>query len=593
MKRNLSENYINNTIEYNGNNILFSTSNNNNEIKYFSKTDIDNSNDNINFLQDQYNNLQNQLKILTKRIKEYDSKYNKNNLRKKKSKKYNEFENDLYNKNDKNQLIDPIQEENNYLKNNIIQMDKDINAIKEEVNKLLLLKREKEKEKGKENINNNNFQMEKYMNNNIIPENDNIIHLIELVKQYSNEINYLKAQNENLMKNLNIMNNNLQNSIEKNEIGKAKIIQKEEKLKYENYISNFIKDINAELSNISQRMEKYLINDYIEYKEMPSEIEYSRKNDDLNLIKFDLIKDSLDKLRKKLNTILNKKDKEITQLTNIIKEKENKYNELRKKNIDLTNEKNQLLFMHENEKQKTFENISKPYSFNYCQNSEFNYLNNLYEIIQREINSILSDNNLKVYHENLIKVKEEGNFINDNYDENILQDKLNKSLFKIFEFIEELKYDYMQIKFEYKNNIKQKESDGFIKLNYSNDESFEVNEYEIEELRNKNELLKEKINLLNKGNEIKSLKDKEVIENYEKEKKNLKSNNESLSHKLQIANENYLILESQNNDLRQKIKKLENEDIILKQKINFLSKDYQKVLTENNSLKLAFNMKHS
>ena len=63
-------------------------------------------------------------------------------------------------------------------------------------------------------------------------------------------------------------------------------------------------------------------------------------------------------------------------------------------------------------------------------------------------------------------------------------------------------------------------------------------------------MLKEKINLLNKGKEIKSLKDKEVIENYEKEKKNLKNNNESLSHKLKIANENYLILESQNNDLR-------------------------------------------
>ena len=497
-------------------------------------------------------------------------------------------------------LIDPVQEENNYLKAYINQMDKDINVIKEEVNKLLLLKREKEK--GKENINNNNIQMEKYINNNSVPENDNINHLIDLVKQYSNEINYLKTQNENLVKNLNIMNNNLQNSIEKNENEKIKIIQKEEKSKYDNYISNFVKDINSELFTISQWMENHLINEYIEYKEykeMPSKVECLRKNDDLNLIKFDIIKDSIDKSCKKLNSIVNKKDKEITQLTNIIKEKENKYNELRHKIIDLTNENNQLLFMHEKEKEKqkkkTMENKTIPYSFNYDQNSEFNYLNNLYEIIQREINSILSDNNLKVYHDNLIKVKEEGNLINDNFDENILQDKLNKSLFKIFEFIEELKYDYMQIKFEYKNNIKQKErdDDAFTKLNYSNDESFEENKYEIEELRNKNEVLKEKINILNKGNEIKSLKDKEVIENYEKENKNLKNNNESLSHKLQIANENYLILESQNNDLRQKIKKLENSDNNLKQKINLLSKDYQRVLTENNSLKLAFNMKHS
>ena len=220
-------------------------------------------------------------------------------------------------------------------------------------------------------------------------------------------------------------------------------------------------------------------------------------------------------------------------------------------------------------------------------------MNNLYEIVQKEINSILSDNNLSVYHENLIKVKEEGNFINDYFDENILQEKLNKSLFKIFEFIEEIKYDYMQIKFEYKNSIKQIESDAFIKQNYSIDESFKEQKYKIEELKNKNEMLKEKINIINKGNEIKSLKDKELIENYEKEKKNLKSNNESLSHKLQIANENYLILESQNSELRQKIIKLENEDIILRQKINILSKDYHRVLTENNSLKIACNMKHS
>ena len=587
MKRTLSENYINNTIEYNGNNILLTASTSNNDHKYYLTTDRDISYDNINFLQNQYINLQKQLKILTKRIKEYDNKYNKSSSRKKNSKKYNVSETNLYNKNDKDPVLDPVQEENIYLKNYINQMDKDINIIKEEVNKLLLLKREKEK--GKENINNNENKMNEYVNNHYIPENDNINHLIDLVKTYSNEINYLKSQNENLMQNLNIMNNNLQNSIEKKQNENIKIIQKEEKLKCENYITNFIKDINAELLNISQRMEKHLVNEYIEYKEISSEAESLPKNDYLNLIKFDLIKDSLDKSCKKLNSIINKKDKEIAQLTKIIKEKENKFNELRQQNIDLSNEKNQLLFMHE----KTMDNKSKLSSVNYCQNSEFNYLNNLYEIIQREINSILVDNNLKVYHENLIKVKEEGNFINGTFDENVLQDKLNKSLFKIFEFIEELKYDYMQIKFEYKNNIKQKDSNAFIKQNYSIDESFEEHKYELEELKNKNEVLKEKINILNKGNEIKSLKDKEVIENYEKEKKNLKNNNESLSHKLKIANENYLILECQNNELKQKIKKLEKEEVNLEQKINFLSKDYQRVLTENNSLKLAFNMKYS
>ena len=68
------------------------------------------------------------------------------------------------------------------------------------------------------------------------------------------------------MMNLNIMNNNLQNSIAKNDIEKIKIIQKEENLKYENYISSFVKDINAKLFSISQWIEKYFINEFIEYK---------------------------------------------------------------------------------------------------------------------------------------------------------------------------------------------------------------------------------------------------------------------------------------------------------------------------------------
>ena len=108
-------------------------------------------------------------------------------------------------------------------------------------------------------------------------------------------------------------------------------------------------------------------------------------------------------------------------------------------------------------------------------------------------------------------------------------------------------------------------------------------------------MLKEQINIINKNTELKLLNDNEImmkLESSEKENQNLRFNNDNLLYKLEIANENYKALENENNNLKQRIQKvkmLENNDENLKQKINELSMDYQRILKENNSLKLFLN----
>ena len=171
-------------------------------------------------------------------------------------KEFSELETDLNNQiNNKDKIINSIKEENNYLKNYLNQMDKDIYIIKEEVKNLLLIKSEKEQDVNKQSL------------NNTISENNDINnHLIDLVKKYSNEIIYLKSQNEKLINNLNLMRNNIKssnNNLSKNEIEKIKMMmKKEEKSNFDNFVSNFAKEINEELFVISQWIETYLGNEY-------------------------------------------------------------------------------------------------------------------------------------------------------------------------------------------------------------------------------------------------------------------------------------------------------------------------------------------
>ena len=224
-------------------------------------------------------------------------------------------------------------------------------------------------------------------------------------------------------------------------------------------------------------------------------------------------------------------------------------------------------------------------------NNNINYLKYLYEIINNEINSILSDINFQAYHDKFINIKD------NNININFLEEKLNNALIKMIEFLEELKYDYIQIKNENINILKYKINNNkkITIENNKNNELIEQYKFKMEELLNNNKMLKDQINIINKNNEIKLLKDDEMnmkYENIEKENQNLRFNNDNLINKLDIANENNIILEKENNELKRKIQKIKmapGEDDNLKQTINDLSMDYQRLLKENQSLKIFLN----
>ena len=174
---------------------------------------------------------------------------------------------------------------------------------------------------------------------------------------------------------------------------------------------------------------------------------------------------------------------------------------------------------------------------------------------------------------------------------NFFEEKLNNSLIKIIEFIEELKYDYIQIKKEKMILIKENTNNkGNIELN-NNDELIEEYKFKIKELLNDNQRLKNHIDFINKNNQLKLFKDDKIEEKLqiiEKENQDLRNNNNNLLNKLNLSNVNYLELESENNKLKERLinfKNMENDDENLKQKINDLSNDYQRLLKENNSLK--------
>lgn len=562
------------------------------------------NNSNYNILQKQNENLKNQIIILTKRIKEYENNYIKDNNRNTNQlKEFSELETDLNNQIDKkNKIINTIKEENNYLKKYINQMDNDINILKDEVKNLLLQKKEKETYQNNQNIINSE------QDNNY---NNNVNNLIDLVKNYSDEIMHLKSQNANLINNLNILNNNNKKSIINEEIKKMKIIQKEGQLGFENFLNNFIKRINEELFVISQWIETYLGNEYDKGYEIPSltnDIEKTDKNDKINLINFDLIKSSLEKAATELNSIINEKDTEIIKLTNIIREKESKYNEIKKeiikinqKQIDLNIEKDQLILQQEQERKNTIINNTiinnlKQNDTN-IKNNNLNYLKYLYEIIYKEINSILTDINLRPYHDKFINIKQNENIFNQNQGNNInlLEEKLTNSLIKLIEFIEELKYDYTQTKNDYMKFMKEKANNTKKMIVNNNNTLIDEYKFKIEELINNNRMLKEQINIINKNNDINLFKDDEMMikcQNIENENKNLRYNNDNLLNKLKMANDNYLVLENENNELKRRMKAInanENNDNDLNQKINDLSMDYQRILKENSSLKKILN----
>ena len=563
------------------------------------------NNNNISLLQKQNTNLQNQILILTKRIKEYEKDYIMHNDQKTNQiKEFAEIEKELNDqikhKNEiinslikhKNEIINSLQEENNNLKIYINQTEQDINLLKQEVKNLLESKNKHEEEK----------QIEK----NIINEKSD--ELFDLLKKYSDEILYLKEQNKKLINSLNNNDKNI-NEISNENTMKIKLECRNEISKFEKYINDFAQEINEELFVISQWIETYLGKEYDKGYEIPpliNDLENKDCNCKINSVNFHLIKSALEKSTVNLNSIINAKETEIIRLNNIIQEKENKYNEIKKelikaknKHLELCSENDKLKIEKENDMKlvmnhKNIINNLKQKDEN-SQMNNFNYLKDLYKIVQHELNLILSDVNFKAYHQKLINLKENEN--NDNIYQNnvnLIEDKLNNLIMKFIEFVEELKYDYIQIKKENmsillsKTNINKE-----LLMKNNNDDLINTYKRKINELINNNNFLSEQMKIMSRNNELNSLNDDlSRYSNMREENKELKFNNDNLMNKIKEMNDNYLEIAKQNNKLKEKINELklmENNDINLKTKFNELTKDYQRILKENDSLKIFIN----
>ena len=439
---------------------------------YLSNNEIDDSdskNQNTQILleenlKNQNKNLQNQITVLTGRIKVYENDY----LEKTKSltnqiKNFSitemNYKNEIENK---NKIILKLQNENKYLKEQINEMEEIFLSLKKEV-KSLLINQTLNNNNNKNKINNMNIRKRSYSTNKIITvpklvvkEKDNsenerrINELVNIVKQYSKEIAKLKEENLNLsqsLNNYNNLNNNTNSTLTQND---------------DSLLMKIANIINSELYLITQWIETYMGDDYDKNFEVPSLFNDEDNNfneDDLivkinNCIQIPNLKNCLEKSRIKINSILNKNEKESLDYQTLLKQTEFKNSQMKEEVIKLKQELfnmntkdlnlNQICNDLEKENKKNEDLISELKS-SILQSKDINdkYLNNIYEVVTNEINDILKDNNFNAFHDKLLS--------NNNGNLNNISDMLSINVDKLVQFIQHLKYDYIKQKHD---NIK-------------------------------------------------------------------------------------------------------------------------------------------
>ena len=402
----------------------------------------------------QNKNLQNQIIVLTERIKVYENDY----IEKIKSltsqiKNFGETE-----MNYKKQ-IQKLENENKYLKEQLNEMEEIFISLKKEV-KSLLINHTLSNNNSKNNINNKKRSHSTNQNNKIItvpklivkekenPETERRLNeLVNIVKQYSKEISKLKKENLNLSNSLqtyNFQNNN----------SNLSTLQNDDSLLMK--ISNII---NNELYLITQWVETYMGDDYDKNFEVPSlfnDEESNFDNDDINYklnncIQFPSLKNCLEKSRIKINSLLNKNEKEYIDMKNLLKQMEFKNNQMKE---EINNLRKEVLDINTKDLNlnKIYNDLQKDYSKNENLISELKttliqskniydkYLNNIYEVVNNEINETLKDNNFNAFHDKLLNINS-GN-------SNNISDLLSVNIDKMIEFIQNLKYDYIKQKEE-------------------------------------------------------------------------------------------------------------------------------------------------
>jgi hypothetical protein len=303
--------------------------------KTFDEINNENENNNDNLLNNnksleekllfQNQNLQNKIVVLTGRINVYENEYlEKTNYLTEQIKNFNVIEMNYKNQIDnQNRMIEELEKENQELKNQIKEID------------LQLKNNKKEDLKNKNNNNKINNIPKLNFNeneNNNFESNNQIRDLINLIKEYSKEISKLKQENFDLKSNKNNFSNfNNQNDMNLNSNNDSIIMS----------ISNYV---NNEINLINQWIDTY-IGDYYD-KNYPilslfsEEInEFNEKNILFSQLKhclqFDLLKNTLEKSRNKINNYLNQNETNVIEYKILLKQTESR-------NIELKNELNNL-----------------------------------------------------------------------------------------------------------------------------------------------------------------------------------------------------------------------------------------------------------
>ena len=428
--------------------------------KTFDEINNENENNNDNLLNNnksleekllfQNQNLQNKIVVLTGRINVYENEYlEKTNYLTEQIKNFNVIEMNYKNQIDnQNRMIEELEKENQELKNQIKEID------------LQLKNNKKEDLKNKNNNNKINNIPKLNFNeneNNNFESNNQIRDLINLIKEYSKEISKLKQENFDLKSNKNNFSNfNNQNDMNLNSNNDSIIMS----------ISNYV---NNEINLINQWIDTY-IGDYYD-KNYPilslfsEEInEFNEKNILFSQLKhclqFDLLKNTLEKSRNKINNYLNQNETNVIEYKILLKQTESRNielkNELNNLKLELMNINKNRFINEEQINQNKNKKIINKFESNLNQSKDNNekYLNLLYEMISKELNDTLKDFHFKAFHDKLI----------NNYENyNNLNDKLNDSLDRLIQFNQYLKYDYVKTKEENLNYLNEKAS---AKFNY-------------------------------------------------------------------------------------------------------------------------------
>lgn len=353
------------------------------------------------------------------------------------------------------QMLQEKEIENNYLKQQLNEMEESVMFFKQEVKELYKLHNSSNTRYG-DNINGNNSAK--------------INELVNLLRDYSEEISKLKNDNIALKQTLTnyIHNPPDQKQCVQCNCHSNSFIQNDNNSNNNKMLLDISTYLNNEFLILVQWIDTYIGSNYDKNFEVPSLFPEPNDNTPLNTnnniysyFNIDSLKTSLENARNKINKELNVQEAHINELKDLLSQNEMKnshfkseLSELRNKIQKLTSneyntsnilEKNSRVIQTQNEKINQLEKELQ------TTKNDFNsFLETLYQTISNELNTVLHDVNYKTFHDNIISVELDiTNSLNGKklkYDVRNLEYLVTSVFDKLIQFLGELKFDYLNSK---------------------------------------------------------------------------------------------------------------------------------------------------